>query len=379
MTWCPTFDRPASNHPAIRRRPSSSLIGAAFLALLLSTGPAFATAPVPAPPIRVGNVIDGHVHPSLCVAPNGDVLAVYNKQGGGGKELLLSRSTDGGRTWSEAQPIPGIEHCSIYPGSLTTLSTGRIVLQWSCYHSEGGRLWRQPQFCSSDDNGRTWSTVREVPLPDLTNYTCLRHPLLELAPNRWVLPLYDRTIIFNPDTLQIEPFGDERRHGLVPIVKTRQGTFLSGAPVASAGMPISTPVNLVRGLRSIDQGRTWQALQALPTFGVAGYDLTVLQNGWIVLTSIVYGIGQDGEWAYQLSISRDDGRTWEFDRTMTIYNPGRRIAGRGWPRTVQLDHETLGTLFYDLDATQAGGPGVFFIRTPIRALDVPAAQGLAPN
>jgi hypothetical protein len=355
------------------------LIGTAFLALLLSTGPASATALVPAPPIRVGNVIDGYVHPSLCVAPNGDVLAVYNKQGGGGKELLLSRSTDGGRTWSEAQPIPGIERCSIYPGSLTTLSTGRIVLHWSCYHSEGGRLWRQPQFCSSDDNGRTWSTVREIPLPDLTNYTCLRHPLLELAANRWVLPLYDRTIILNPDTLQIEPFGDERRHGLVPIVKTRQGTFLSGAPVASAGMPISTPVNLVRGLRSVDQGRTWQALQALPTFGVAGYDLTVLQNGWIVLTSIVYGIGQDGEWAYQLSVSRDDGQTWEFDRTMTIYNPGRRIAGRGWPRTVQLDHETLGTLFYDLDANQAGGPGVFFIRTPIRALDVPASQGLAPN
>ena len=31
---------------------------------------------------------------------HGDVLAVYNKQGGGGKELLLSRSTDGGRTWT---------------------------------------------------------------------------------------------------------------------------------------------------------------------------------------------------------------------------------------------------------------------------------------
>ena len=379
MIWCPTFDRPASNHPTIRRRPSARLIGAAFLALLLPTGPAFATVLVPSPPIRVGNVIDGHVHPSLCVARNGDVLAVYNKQGGGGKELLLSRSTDGGRTWSEAQPIPGIDRCSIYPGSLTTLSTGRIVLQWSCYHSEGEKLWRQPQFCSSDDNGRTWSNVREIPLPDLPNYSCLRHPLLELAPNRWVLPLYDRTIIFNPDTLQIEPFGDERRHGLVPIVKTRQGTFLSGAPVASAGMPISTPVNPVRGLRSVDQGRTWQALHALPTFGVAGYDLTVLQNGWIVLTSIVYGIGQDGEWAYQLSVSRDDAHTWEFDRAITIYNPGRRIAGRGWPRTVQLDHETLGTLFYDLDATQAGGPGVFFVRTPIRALDVPASQGLAPN
>jgi len=377
MIPCPTFKCQTPIGPTIRRRPFARLIGAAFASLVLSSGTAFAADAVTAAPVRVGNVIDGHVHPSLCLARNGDVLAVYNQQGGGGKELLISRSTDGGRTWSVAQPIPGIKNCSIYPGSLTTLSTGCIVLQWSCYHSEGEKLWRQPQFCTSDDDGRTWSNVREIPLPDLTNYSCLRHPLLEIAPNRWVLPLYDRTVIFDPETLRTEPFGDGRRHGLVPIVKTHQGTFLSGAPVASAAMPISTPVNLVRGLRSVDQGRTWKALHALPTFGVAGYDLTVLRNGWIVLTSIVYGVGQDGEWAYQLSVSRDDGCTWESDRAITIYNPGRRIAGRGWPRTAQLDHETLGTLFYDLDATQAGGPGVFFIRTPIRALDVPAAQALA--
>eukprot|EP01046_Picozoa_sp_COSAG06_P098065 COSAG06_NODE_44163_length_365_cov_2.488722_1_plen_44_part_10 len=31
----------------------------------------------------------------------------------------------------------------------------------------------------------------------------------------------------------------------------------------------------------------------------------------------------------------------------------------------QLDAETLGTLFYDLDAEQQGGPGVYFVRTPI--------------
>ena len=51
-----------------------------------------------------------------------------------------------------------------------------------------------------------------------------------------------------------------------------------------------------------------------------------------------------------------------------VFNPGRRISGRGWPRTVQLDEETLGTLFYDLDEEQQGGPGVFFVRTPISAL-----------
>ncbi len=377
MIPCPTLECPIPSGLKIRGRLLAYLIGAALVTGVPMTGLAVAAEVASAAPVRVGNVIDGHVHPSLCVARNGDVLAVYNKQGGGGKELLLSRSTDGGRTWSVAQPIPGIDHCSIYPGSLTTLSTGRIVLQWSCYHSEGGKLWRQPQFCTSDDDGRTWSNVREISLPDLTNYSCLRHPLLELAPNRWVLPLYDRTIIFDPETSRIEPFGDGRRHGLVPIVKTREGAILSGAPVANAALPISTPVDLVRGLRSADQGRTWQALHALPTFGVAGYDLTVLHNGGVVLTSIVYGVGQDGEWAYQLSLSRDDGRTWEFDRAVTVYNPGRRIAGRGWPRTVQLDPETLGTLFYDLDATQAGGPGVFFVRTPIRALEVAPARRVA--
>ncbi|MGE5193801.1 MAG: exo-alpha-sialidase, partial [Deltaproteobacteria bacterium] len=209
---------------------------------------------------------------------------------------------------------------------------------------------------------------REVPLSDLTNYSCLRHPVLELSPTRWVLPFYDRTVVFDTETRQVTPFGDGRNHGMVPIVKTSRGTLISGAPVANATLPVSVPREIVRGLRSIDGGKTWQALHAFPTFGVAGYDLTVLAEDWIVLTSIVYGVGQDGEWAYALILSRDDGRTWETAHATTIYNPGRRIAGRGWPRTVQLDRDTLGTLFYDLDQTQPGGPGVFFVRTPIRSI-----------
>jgi len=346
------------------------MIRRSIFLMLVTASLAVAGDPAPASPVRVATVIGGHVHPSLCVARNGDVLAVYNKEGGGGKELLLSRSSDGGRTWSASRPIDGIADCSIYPGSLTTLSDGRIVLQWSCYRAEGQKLWREPQFCTSSDDGRTWSKPRPIPLPELNNYSCLRHPLLEQSPTRWVLAFYDGTVVFDTETYKTEPFGDKRNHGMVPMVKTSRGTFLSGAPIANSTMPVSTPQDIVRGLRSVDQGRTWQALRAFPTFGVAGYDLTVLKNDWLVLTSIVYGIGQDGEWAYQLTVSRDDGRTWESDRATTIYNPGRRIAGRGWPRTVQVDAETLGTLFYNLDATQPGGPGVFFVRTPIRNLGV---------
>lgn len=108
---------------------------------------------------------------------------------------------------------------------------------------------------------------------------------------------------------------------------------------------------------------------------MAGYDLTVLPDGRIVLTSIVYEKqgesdrekdAQD-ELAYELSVSANDGQTWDTARSIRIYDPQRRILGRGWPRTVLLDKETLGTVFFDLDPQQAGGPGLFFVRTPLAA------------
>jgi hypothetical protein len=35
---------------------------------------------------------------------------------------------------------------------------------------------------------------------------------------------------------------------------------------------------------------------------------------------------------------------------------------------VQIDDDTLGTVFYDTDPKQPGGPGVFFRKTPIALL-----------
>ena len=124
---------------------------------------------------------------------------------------------------------------------------------------------------------------------------------------------------------------------------------------------------MVEGLRSEDGGQTWVPLHQLGHFGVCGYDLTALENGWVVHTAVIYGAGVDGEFMYELWLSKDDGRTFDRRNALEIYSPGRRIVGRGWPRTCQLDSETLGTLFYDLDPDQPGGPGVFFVRTPLSA------------
>lgn len=321
----------------------------------------------PSEPVRVGTVIGGHIHPALCRTADGTLLAVYNAHGGGGKELLLSKSNDGGRTWTSSTAIGEIRDCSIYPGSLTTLRDGRIALHWSCYRKDGNRLWRVPQFCVSANSGHTWSPPQDLPIDDLTNYSCLRHSILELPDGRWVCPLYDRTVVYDPQTHTASAFGDGRNHGMVPIIITPQGTLISGAPQAHAPVPVGKPGKMVRGLRSTDGGRTWDALHAFPYFGVAGYDLTCLQDGRLILSSIVYGVGRDDEWAFELIMSRDDGATWDRQGGIEIYNPGRPIPGRGWPRTVQIDETSLGTLFFDLDARQPGGPGVFFVRTPITA------------
>jgi len=318
-------------------------------------------------PIRVADVIDGHIHPSLCCTQAGALLAVYNLQGGGGKELLLCRSLNGGVTWTKPTALSAISGCSIYPGSLTVLRDGRIVLNWCCYRDTETKMWREPHFSISVDEGETWSDPRSYPLYDHGSSTCMRHAVVELSDVGWICPFYDRTVLYDPRGNEIKRFGDGRNHGLVPIVRTAKGTLISGAPQCEAPVPVGVPKDMVYGLRSINEGVTWKPLNVFPHFGVAGYDLEVTDNDWIFLTYIVYGVGSDGEFSFAVAVSRDDGLTWDFDGAVEIYNPGRRIVGRGWPRTVQIDRNTLGTLFYDLSPDQVGGPGLYFVKTQISA------------
>jgi hypothetical protein len=300
-------------------------------------------------PVRIASGVSGHIHPAACVTKRGAVLVIYSQSDF--KDLRLTRSTDGGRTWSKPVPVPPTEKLSIYPGSLTALADSRVLHVWNTWYADakGGKS-RHAQFSLSGDDGKTWTEPKSLPKnPEM--HSVIRHAIVELSPREWLFPLMDRTVVYDPATEKVSPFGDGQKHGLVPIVRTARGTLVSGS-----------------GQRSTDGGKSWQRVTPFPKIGSDGwrYDLVALSNGWLVASEVV-GPGVGGN-SWRFVVSRDDGRSWDFDAALTFYDPGRPIGGRPCPKTVQLDRDTLGTVFYDVDAKQPGGPGVFFLRTPLATL-----------
>ncbi|MCE9563584.1 MAG: glycoside hydrolase [Planctomycetes bacterium] len=297
-------------------------------------------------PVRIASDVSGHIHPAACVTKKGTVLVIYGKRDF--KDLQLTRSADGGKTWSESTPFKHTEKLEIYPGSLTTLKDGRVIHAWNTWYKDDKNVKsRFVQFSISSDDGMTWDEPKRLP-KNPEAFSVIRHPILELADDSWLFSLSDRTLVYTPKTEAVAAFADGQKHGLVPIVRTPKGTLVSGS-----------------GQRSTDSGKTWDKITPFPKIGADGwrYDMVALDNGYLVASEVLgEGIGGN-KWRFV--VSRDDGKSWDFDGSVEFYNPGRPIGGRACPRTVQLDKDTIGTVFYDTDAKQPGGSGVFFLRTPI--------------
>jgi hypothetical protein len=300
-------------------------------------------------PVRIGNPVGGHIHPAVCLSSQGTLVVTYGQVNH--RDLRITRSTDGGKTWTSPAPFVHTVGKTYYPGSLTTLADGRLLHAWNRWSEETNE--KEPRsviYSLSSDDGVTWHAPQPFPR-DPAVRSVIRHPIVELSSHAWLVSLDDRTFVFDPANQTSRPFGDGRLHGLVPIVRTPRGTFVSGSG---------------KGLRSTDEGKTWQEVKGFPDLSTQGWrhELVCLANGWL-LASEILGPGVGGE-RIRYRISRDDGLTW--NDTFEYHNPGRPIGGRACPRTVQLDDKSIGVVFYDVDPQQPGGPALFFLRIPLAKL-----------
>src|SRR5262249_4266314 len=78
--------------------------------------------------VRLDTSVSGHIHPALCITPKGTLIAVYCHAEY--KPHRMTRSIDGGKTWSTPDLFPPTVNTQVYPGSLTALADGRIVHCW---------------------------------------------------------------------------------------------------------------------------------------------------------------------------------------------------------------------------------------------------------
>ena len=321
------------------------------LGVLLISGVLGAQDPGLPAPVRIDSGVSGHIHPALAITKKGNLVAVYCKSEY--KPYLVTRSLDMGKTWSKPALFPHTVDTQVYPGSLTTLADGRLVHAWNVWFNiDDKKRSRHVAFSISEDDGVTWSKPKNINKnKDEKIESVIRHPIVELSTDKWLLPLMDRTVLYNPATGEESVFGDVKNHGLVPIIKTVKNTLVSG-----------------KGLRSTDEGKTWVEIKPFPDVSSQGWrhQMVSLDNGLLVASQIV-GPGFGGD-VINFIVSKDDGKTWLLDKPVEFYNPGRPVGGRACPRSVMLDDQTLGTIFYDTDAKQSGGSGVFFRTMPLSLL-----------
>lgn len=102
--------------------------------------------------------------PSISVTSNGTVLAVAEARTGGDQtptDLVLKRSTDGGKTFSEQKILaPGVknDNAEMNPMLLAENTGSTVHLLWSRWE------WDNPKYFirTSTDNGATWGKKRDI-------------------------------------------------------------------------------------------------------------------------------------------------------------------------------------------------------------------------
>lgn len=274
--------------------------------------------------------------------------------------LDLIKSKDGGKTWSKPKTIvPAVDRLDVRGSASGVMADGTIVCGYveSDWFVKGAFSVAEHKFTSwyviSTDQGKTWSPKREM----------LAGPIDDPA-------MYGRTCLLEDGTALMTVYGKNREDqgarwcGLVR--STDHGrTWGDFSPIAK-GFNETTLIKVPDGrllaflredgravgvfqAESTDGGRTWGPPRRLTKPHQHPADATLLASGNLLLT---YG-NRIGELAVGAMLSRDLGRTWDWEHRVVLAKDTLVLKDKTWgdcgyPTTVQLPDGTINTLYYRL-------------------------------
>ena len=200
------------------------------------------------------------------------------------------RSTDGGVTWSER-----IHTIANSPHGPIQLSDGRLLYPGKELWSEGKRIGA----AVSEDDGRTWSWLSDIPTREGDDATGSYHELhgVECASGKILVQIRNHNAANKGETLQTE---------------------------------------------STDGGKTWTVPHPIGVWGLPSH-LLRLKDDRLLMS---YG-HRRAPFGNQARISEDEGATWSEPMILSGDGAGGDL---GYPSTVQLDDGSLVTVWYEKPA-----------------------------
>ncbi|MBP7937013.1 MAG: exo-alpha-sialidase [Phycisphaerae bacterium] len=320
--------------------------------------------------------------PSIALAPNGDLIAAFSGDRTGhisedGK-TQISRSSDGGKTWSPAITIQDLRIDDRDAGVICT-AKGTMLVSWFTGPPYGTDL-QGHYVVRSTDGGKTWGQPIRTPVTT-------PHGPIQLSDGRLLFmgqrphsshttpKDYNGTPDGSPHKVSISesrddgqtwkiiadfpvPAGDRMlSYDEVHVVEASPGTLV-------ALFRDCNPPDQLRQSESVDGGATWSAPHTTPMQGHPPHVIR-LTNGWLLA---VYARRRP-PFGQHACISRNLGRTWDVKKEIKL--AAAFEGDMGYPASVQLKDGSIWTVYYQ--AERPGEPPAL-MGTHWTLKDVPAAS-----
>lgn len=221
--------------------------------------------------------------PALVTAPNGDLIAAIDERvpscadlrGSRDINIVIRRSADNGKTWSEIEKIADFEDgkSASDPSMIVDRITGTIFLFYNFMDLDNEKDVYYLHVVKSSDNGQTWSEPH-----DITS---------QIAKPNW--------------------------HSHFKFITSGRGIQ------TRSGKLLHCLVNLQKGLfvfASDNHGKSWYLIETPVKPGDESKIVELADGSWMINSRV------NGKGFRYVHISKDEGKTWKSKPAKKLIDPG---------------------------------------------------------